>query len=151
MAERPGIGVLVSHVVRDAKALLAAQVSLTKAEVRHVGQEVAVVSIAGLLAVAGVSMAMLFGLIALAFGLAELGMPAWAGFLSVTGLLLLTAVIAGVVAKVRSGKITGLSVAQSEWQETTDAVSHAMGVPPAHDAGGSGPASNGTNRPHAHR
>ncbi len=74
MAERPGIGVLVSHVVRDAKALLAAQVSLTKAEVRHAGQEVAVVSIAGLIAVAGVSMAMLFGLIALAFGLAELGM-----------------------------------------------------------------------------
>ena len=67
MAERPGIGVLISHVVRDAKALLAAQVSLTKAEVRHAGQEVAVVSIAGLIAVAGVSMAMLFGLIALAF------------------------------------------------------------------------------------
>ena len=61
------------------------------------------------------------------------------------GLLLLTAVIAGVVAKVRSGKITGLSVAQAEWQETTDAVSHAMGVPPAHDASGSGPAGRGTN------
>ena len=145
MAERPGIGVLVSHVVRDAKALLAAQVSLTKAEVRHAGQEVAVVSIAGLIAVAGVSMAMMFGLIALAFGLMELGMPVWAGFLCVMGLLLLTAVIAGIVAKVRSGKITGLSVAQAEWQETTDAVSHAMGVPPAHDASGSGLAGRGTN------
>mgnify|MGYP003322734462 CR=1 FL=1 len=42
MAERPGIGVLVSHVVRDAKALLAALVSLTKAEGRHAGEEVAV-------------------------------------------------------------------------------------------------------------
>ena len=93
MAERPGIGVLVSHVVRDAKALLAAQVSLTKAEVRHAGQEVAVVSIAGLIAVAGVSMAMLFGLIALAFGLAELGMSVWAGFLCVMGLLLLLSLI----------------------------------------------------------
>ena len=144
MAERPGIGVLVSHVVRDAKALFAAQVSLTKAEVRHAGQEVAVVSIAGLIAVAGVSMAMMFGLIALAFGLMELGMPVWAGFLCVMGLLLLTAVFAGIVAKVRSGKITGLSVAQAEWQETTDAVSHAMGVPPAHDASGSGLAGRGT-------
>ena len=105
----------------------------------------AVVSIAGLIALAGVSMAMLFGLIALAFGLAELGMPVWAGFLSVMGLLLLTAIIAGVVAKVRSGKITGLSVSQAEWQETTDAVSHAVGVPPAHDANGSSPATHGTN------
>jgi len=145
MAERPGIGVLVSHVVRDAKALLAAQVSLMKAEVRHAGQEVAVVSMAGLIAVAGVSMAMLFGLIALAFGLAELGMPVWAGFLCVMGLLLLMAVIAGVVAKVRSGRITGLSAAQAEWQETTNAVSHAMGVPPAPGTSGSGPAGRGTN------
>ena len=61
------------------------------------------------------------------------------------GLLLLTAVIAGVVAKVRSGKITGLSVAQAEWQETTTAVSHAMGVPPAPGASGSDPAGRGTN------
>jgi len=83
----------------------------------------------GIIALAGLSMAGLFGLIALAFGIAALGLPVWAGFLIVTGILLLAAVIAGLVAKVRSGKITGLSVAQTEWKATTDAVSQAMGKP----------------------
>jgi hypothetical protein len=68
-------------------------------------------------------------LIALAFGFVALGLPEWAGFLIVAGILILAAVIAGIVAKVRSGKITGLHVAQAEWQATSQAVSEAVGRP----------------------
>ncbi|MGA1225484.1 MAG: phage holin family protein [Phycisphaerales bacterium] len=129
MADQPSLGSLISNVVRDAKTLLNAQVALTKTEAQQAGQQVAVVSVFGIIALTGLSMAGLFGLIALAFGIAALGLPVWAGFLIVTGILLLLAIIAGLVAKVRSGKITGLTVAQKEWKATTDAVSQAMGRP----------------------
>lgn len=129
MADQQSLGSLISNVVRDAKTLLNAQVALTKTEAQQAGQQVAVVSVFGVIALSGLSMAGLFGLIALAFGIAALGLPVWAGFLIVTGILLLLAVIAGLVAKVRSGKITGLTIAQKEWKATTDAVSQAMGRP----------------------
>jgi hypothetical protein len=129
MADQPSLGSLISNVVRDAKTLLNAQVALTKTEAQQAGQQVAVVSVFGIIALTGLSTAGLFGLIALAFGIAALGLPVWAGFLIVTGILLLLAIVAGLVAKVRSGKITGLTVAQKEWKATTDAVSQAMGRP----------------------
>ena len=129
MADQQSLGTLVSKVVRDAKALLNAQVALTRTEAQKTGQQVAVISVFGILALAAVSIAGLFGLIALAFGFVALGLPEWAGFLIVAGILILAAVIAGIVAKVRSGKITGLHVAQAEWQATSQAVSEAVGRP----------------------
>ena len=129
MADQQSLGTLVSKVVRDAKALLNAQVALTRTEAQKTGQQVAVVSVFGIIALAAVSIASLFGLIALAFGFVALGLPEWAGFLIVAGILILAAVIAGIVAKVRSGKITGLHVAQAEWQATSQAVSEAVGRP----------------------
>ena len=129
MADQQSLGTLVSKVVRDAKALLNAQVALTRTEAQKTGQQVAVVSVFGILALVAVSIAGLFGLIALAFGFVALGLPEWAGFLIVAGILILAAVIAGIVAKVRSGKITGLHVAQAEWQATSQAVSQAVGRP----------------------
>jgi len=129
MADQQSLGTLVSKVVRDAKTLLNAQVALTRTEAQKTGQQVAVVSVFGILALAAVSIAGLFGLIALAFGFVALGLPEWAGFLIVAGILILAAVIAGIVAKVRSGKITGLHVAQAEWQATSQAVSEAVGRP----------------------
>lgn len=129
MAAQPSLGALVSQVVTNAKTLLNAQVALTKTEAQKAGQQIAVVSIAGLIALAAISMAGLFGLIALAYVFVALGLPTWAGFLIVTGILVLGAIIAGVIAKVQSGKITGLHVAQAEWQATSEAVSQAVGRP----------------------
>jgi len=129
MADQQSLGTLVSKVVRDAKTLLNAQVALTRTEAQKTGQQVAVVSVFGIVALAAVSIAGLFGLIALAFGFVALGLPEWAGFLIVAGILILAAVIAGIFAKVRSGKITGLHVAQAEWQATSQAVSQAVGRP----------------------
>jgi hypothetical protein len=130
MADQPSLGTLISKVVKDTKNLLNAQVALTRTEAQQTGQQITVVSVFGLLALGAISIAGLFGLIALAFGFVAMGLPEWAGFLIVTGILLLGAIIAGVVAKVRSGKITGLHVAQSEWQATSQAVSQAVGRPP---------------------
>ena len=129
MADQQSLGALVSKVVRDAKTLLNAQVALTRTEAQRTGQQVAVVSVFGIVALAAVSIAGLFALIALAFGFVALGLPEWAGFLIVAGILILAAVLAGIVAKVRSGKITGLHVAQAEWEATSQAVSQAVGRP----------------------
>ena len=129
MADQPSLGTLISNVVRDAKTLLNAQVALTRSEAQKTGQQVAVVSVFGIIALAAVSTASLFGLIALAFGFAAMGLPTWAGFLIVTGILVLVAVIAAIVAKVRSGKITGMHIAEKEWKATSEAVSQAIGQP----------------------
>lgn len=129
MADQPSLGSLISNVIRDAKTLLNAQVALTRSEAQRTGQQVAVVSVFGLIALGALSVAGLFGLVALAMGFVAMGLPAWAGFLIVTGILVLVAVIAAAVAKVRSGKITGMHVAEKEWKATTDAVSQAMGQP----------------------
>lgn len=129
MAAQPSLGTLVSRVVKDAKTLLNAQIALTKTEAQQTGQQIAVVSVFGIIALAALSTAGLFGLIALAYGFVALGLPTWAGFLIVTGILILAAVIAAVVAKVRSGKISGLHVAQAEWEATSQAVSQAVGRP----------------------
>ena len=133
MAAQPSLGTLVSRVVKDAKTLLNAQIALTKTEAQQTGQQIAVVSVVGIIALAALSTAGLFGLIALAYGFVALGLPTWAGFLIVTGILMLAAVIAAVVAKVRSGKITGLHVAQAEWEATSQAVSQAVGRPAISD------------------
>ncbi len=127
MADQPSLGSLISNVVRDAKTLLNAQVALTRTEVQQAGQQVAVVSVFGLIALGAVSIAGLFGLVALAMGLAAMGLPIWAGFLIVTGILLLVAVIAAAIAKVRADKITGMHVAEKEWKATSEAVSQALG------------------------
>jgi hypothetical protein len=129
MAAQPSLGSLISNVVRDAKTLLTAQIALTRSEVQATGQQIAVVSVFGLIALGALSIAGLFGLVALAMGFVALGLPVWAGFLIVTGILVLIAVIAGIIAKIRSGKITGLHVAEQEWKATSEAVSQAMGQP----------------------
>jgi hypothetical protein len=129
MAHQPSLGSLISNVVRDAKTLLNAQFALTRSEAQKTGQQVAVVSVFGIIALAAVATASLFGLIALAFGFAAMGLPIWAGFLIVTGILILIALVAAAVAKVRSGKITGMHIAEKEWKATSDAVSQAMGQP----------------------
>jgi Protein of unknown function (DUF1469). len=127
MADQQSLGTLISKVGKDTKTLLNAQVALTRTEVQRTGQQIAVVSVFGLIALGFVSIAGLFGLIALTFGFVALGLPEWAGFLIVTGILFLGAIIDGIVAKVRSGKITGLHVAEAEWQATSQAVSQAVG------------------------
>lgn len=127
MADQPSLGSLISNVVRDAKTLLNAQVALTRTEVQQAGQQVAVVSVFGLVALGAVTIAALFGLVALAMGFAAMGLPVWAGFLIVTGILLLIAVIAAAVAKMRADKITGMHVAEKEWKATSEAVSQALG------------------------
>lgn len=129
MAEQPSLGSLISNVVRDAKTLLNAQVALTRSEAQRTGQQVAVVSVFGLIALGALSVAGLFGLIALAMGFVALGLPAWAAFLVVAGILLLLAIIAAAIAKVRSGKITGMHVAEKEWKATSEAVAQAVGQP----------------------
>lgn len=129
MADQPSLGSLVSNVVRNARNLLNAQVALTRTEVQQSGQQVAVASVFGIIAVAFASMAGIFALIALAYGFVALGMPTWAGFLTVTGILIVFGAIAAGVAKARSDKIAGLHVAEREWKATSEAVSQALSRP----------------------
>lgn len=129
MADQPSLGSLVSNVVRSARNLLTAQVALTRTEAQQAGQQVAVVSVFAIVSVSFASMAGIFALVALAYGFVALGMPTWAGFLTVTGILIVLGAIAAGVAKARSSQISGLHVAEREWKATSEAVSQALGRP----------------------
>ncbi len=98
-AQEPTIGQLVASASKDISTIVRAEVALAKAEVTT-----GVASLgkgAGLLAAAGVVgiFAVAFLLTAAAWGLVALGLPAWAGFLIVCGVLLVVALILALVGK----------------------------------------------------
>ena len=74
-------------------------------------------------------------LVTLALVLVQLGLPPWAGFLIVAGLLILTAVITALLARKNFNEIQPPSLAMAEFEKTKAALSGA----PAPDLAG-GPA-----------
>jgi hypothetical protein len=88
-AEDPSIGQLVQEASESLSTIIRGEVELAKLELRASVKNAGVGG--GMFGAAGVLLAfsMTFGLIALAEGLIALGLPRWAGYLIVFGLLLL--------------------------------------------------------------
>jgi hypothetical protein len=88
-AEDPSIGQLVQEASESLSTIIRGEVELAKLELRASFKNAGVGG--GMFGAAGVLLAfsMTFGLIALAEGLIALGLPRWAGYLIVFGLLLL--------------------------------------------------------------
>jgi hypothetical protein len=80
------------------------------------------VSVLVLIAVSLISLGSIFLLIALAYVLVALGLPIWAGFLVVAGVLIVSAAVFGGVAYKKSQKITGPSLASQEWKQTSESL-----------------------------
>lgn len=91
------LGELVSLASRDMSELVRAEIALAKAELRNDAKRVGIG--AGMFGAAGFLgfFALLFCSAALAFGLAALGLPVWAGFLIVGGAYVLLAGVGGLI------------------------------------------------------
>jgi hypothetical protein len=123
------LGALIGSTVSHAKRLATAQAALVKAELQQTGQDVAKVSIFGLIAIGAVSTAGLFLLVAAALGLVAAGLAPWLSFLIVAGGLILVAVIAGLIAANNAKKIRGPKLAAAEIEKTQQAITQSITTP----------------------
>jgi hypothetical protein len=107
----------------DATRLAKAQVELAQLEVKQDGQTVG--KTAGLFIGAGVLafLAFVFLLVTLAYVLIQLGLPAWAGFLIVTLLLIIVAVVLGLLGRREVGRIKGMERSKESFAATQAALS----------------------------
>ncbi|GDX31990.1 hypothetical protein LBMAG15_09240 [Actinomycetes bacterium] len=107
----PSISELVGKVISDAQRLAMAQLALAKDEIGKAGSRIGAGAALAIAALSLISLATVFLLIALAYGLVQLGLQIWLGFLIVALLLILGAVITGLIARkkileVRAGTMT---------------------------------------------
>lgn len=121
-SKQPSLKQLVTQTFSDGKKLLTAQVNLTTTELQQSGKTIGVVSVMALIAVSLVSLGSIFLLVALAYVLVAIGLPVWAGFLIVAGMLILGAAIFGGIAYKKGQKITGPSLASQEWKQTSESL-----------------------------
>lgn len=126
MGNQSSLGALIGSTVSQAKRLASAQAALVKAELQQTGQDVAKVSIFGLVAIGAVSTASLFLLVAAALGLVAAGLAPWLSFLIVAGGLILVAVIAGLIAANNAKKIRGPKLAAAELEKTQQAIAQSV-------------------------
>ncbi|MFM8514966.1 MAG: phage holin family protein [Actinomycetota bacterium] len=126
MENQTSLGALLGSTVSQAKRLASAQAALVKAELQQTGQNVAKVSIFGLVAIGAVSTAGLFLLVAAALGLVAAGLAPWLSFLIVAGGLILVAVIAGLIAANNAKKIRGPRIATEELEKTQQAIAQSV-------------------------
>lgn len=129
MENQSSLGALIGSTVSHAKRLATAQAALVKAELQQTGQDVAKVSIFGLVAIGAVSTAGLFLLVAAALGLVAAGLAPWLSFLIVAGGLILVAVIAGLIAANNAKKIRGPKLAAAELEKTQQAITQSITTP----------------------
>lgn len=117
------VSTLVNSAITDAQSLVRQQIELAKAEVTQSAKQAAGAS--GLFLGAAVLgfLAFVFALIAGAYGFVAAGLPVWAGFLIVGGILLLIAIILGLVGKSRTKHITPPQRAISQAEKTKASLS----------------------------
>ena len=112
------IASLVNSAIADGQMLVKQQIELAKSELSYSAKQAA--STSGLLIGAGVLgfLAFVFLLVAGAYGIVAAGLPVWAGFLIVAGVLLLVAAILGLLGRSRAKKVSPPQRAISQAQET---------------------------------
>jgi len=112
------IATLVNSAITDGQLLVKQQIELAKAELAHSAKHAA--STSGMLIGAGVLafLAFVFMLVAGAYGLVAAGLPVWAGFLIVAGILLLVAAILGLLGRNQARKVGPPQRAINQAQQT---------------------------------
>lgn len=101
------IGQLVAQASQDLSGIMRDEVALAKAEIKHdvvaAGKGAAMLAVAGVLAF----LALILLLIAAAYGLRALGLPAWAAFLIVGVVLLVIGAVLALVGRSALSKMQG--------------------------------------------
>lgn len=118
----PSIKQLVTKTATDAQRLAKAQIALLQAEMAETGGRIGKGSALGI-ATAGIAFfATGFLLLTLAFVLVALGLPIWAGMLIVTGLLLASAAVTGLLARKSFEGIKAPELSKAELERTKAAL-----------------------------
>lgn len=123
---QPSIRELLTKAVTDTKRLANAQMALTKAEIASSGQRFGVGAGLGIATLGLIFFAVLFLLVSLALVLVQLGLQPWAGFLVITGVLILCAVVTALLARRSFNAITPPTLAIAEFEKTKAALSGAL-------------------------
>lgn len=122
--EHQSIGALVSAVVSDIRILISDQVALFKAEIRSSVR----VATAGAgffgVAVVFVIISLFFLVMALVHGFNALGLPLWASYLAVAGILLVVALIFAVMGRSAVKKVKAPSRSMDQIQETLESFTN---------------------------
>jgi len=116
------LGQIFASITEDISALIRGEIALAKAEVRQSAQQAA--RGAGLIGAALflATLAFLFLLVAAAYGIVAAGLPVWAGFLIVAGLLLLITAILAAIAVSHFKKVKGPERAQHQREATREVL-----------------------------
>ena len=93
-------------IATDINTLVRLYVQLAKTELRSSAKALGLAVAMSLVAIGLVLLASLFLLIALAYGLIAIGLPAWAGFLIIAGAVLVMVAVLGLIAKQQFKKVT---------------------------------------------
>lgn len=119
----PSLGQLVSQATADVQSLVRNQIELTKLEVSASAKEVvgdsAMLIAAGVLSLIG----FIFLLVTAAYGLVQLGLAPWLGFLIVAVIVLIVAAILAIVGRNRLQKVKGPEKAMQELKATRESLS----------------------------
>jgi hypothetical protein len=128
-SQQPSLGALISRTVTQGQQLVKAQVSLAQAELKSTAQGAGKVGIFAVIALGCITLFTVFLLITLAYVLVALGLPVWAGFGIVALLLLITAIVAALIARAQAKKINGPKIIVDEVQQTAKELEQTLGLP----------------------
>ena len=124
-----GLFALVSQTIADGQRLVTAQVALAKAEMQTSARSAGKAGIFGVIALGSVTLFTIFLLVTIAYVLVELGLQVWAGFAIVTGMLLITAIVTGLLAKSSAEKIKAPKAITAELEQTAKELQSSLGLP----------------------
>ena len=113
---------LVRKTVADGQRLVKAQLALTQAELTSSGQALGRAGILVIVAIGCIALFSIFLLITIAYVFVAIGLPVWAGFGLVSLLLLITAGVAGLLAKQQADRISAPKIALAELAKTQQAL-----------------------------
>jgi uncharacterized membrane protein YqjE len=122
MQSQPSLKQLITNTISDGKRLLTAQVNLTTTELSQTSRTIGQISLLAVIALSLVSMGGIFVLITIAYALVALGLPIWAGFLIVAGVLFLVAGILGILIKSKGKGVKAPTLASAEWKKTSESL-----------------------------
>ena len=126
----PSIKDLLTKAVADSKRLATAQLALAKTEISESGQKIGVGAGLGIATLFILFFVVMFLLISLALVLVQLGFQPWAGFLIITGVLIIAAIITALLARKSLSSIKGPTLAIEEFEKTKAALSEAVAGEP---------------------
>ncbi len=119
-------GELVAQSIADIQTLIRNQIDLAVAELKESGRRALRSSIFLITALGFFAISGLLLIIAIAFGLAEFGIPTWLAFVIDAGIFMLIAVILLLLAKSNASKVKAPTKAADAFEKSVNSITAAV-------------------------